>query len=68
MTNLQRIRKERGLTQKELANKSGINIRMVQHYEQGMKDINKANAITVYKLACALTVDMGAILELQEVE
>ena len=68
VTNLQRIRKDRGLTQKELANKSGINIRMVQHYEQGMKDINKANAITVYKLACALTVDMGAILELQEVE
>lgn len=68
MTNLQRIRKERGLTQKELAQKSGINIRMVQHYEQGMKDINKANAITVYNLAKALMVEMATILELQEVE
>ena len=67
LTNLQRIRKERGLTQKELANKSGINIRMVQHYEQGIKDINKASAITVYNLAKALMVEMATILELQEV-
>ena len=68
MTNLQRIRKERGLTQKALAEQSGVSIRMVQFYEQGLKDINKASAITVYKLACALTVEMGAIMELQEVE
>ena len=68
MTNLQRIRKERGLTQKALAQQSGVSIRMIQHYEQGIKDINKASAITVYNLAKALMVEMATLLELQEVE
>ena len=66
MTNLQRIRKERGLTQKALAEQSGVSVRMIQHYEQGIKDINKASAITVYNLAKALMVEMATLLELQK--
>ena len=51
---LKLIRTSRGLTQKELAKKSGVNFRMIQHYEQGDKDLKKAAAETVVKLARAL--------------
>lgn len=62
-TNLARIRKESGLTQPQLSERSGINVRMIQHYEQGVKDINKASALTVYKLAEALGTTVGELLE-----
>ena len=51
---LKLIRTSRGLTQKELARKSGVNFRMIQHYEQGDKDLNRAAVETVIKLAKAL--------------
>ena len=51
---LKLIRTSRGLTQKELAKKSGVNFRMIQHYEQGDKDLNRAAVETVIKLARAL--------------
>ena len=59
---LQFWRKEKGLTQAELAEKSGVNIRLIQHYEQGTKDINKAQVVTVLNLAEALDVDVYAII------
>ena len=48
MTNLKRIRMDCGLSQSQLATQSGINVRMIQYYEQQTKDINKAEAATVY--------------------
>ncbi len=54
MNNLKRIRIKAGLTQKELAKKSDVNFRMIQHYEQGDKDLNRAAVETVIKLARAL--------------
>ena len=54
ISNLQRIRKARGLTQKELADTSGTALRMIQLYEQQQKDINKAQAITLSKIAHVL--------------
>ena len=54
MSNLKRIRNEKNITQKELSEFSGVNIQMIQKYEQGIKDINKAQAETLYKLAQAL--------------
>lgn len=59
---LKEVRESRGMTQRELAEKSGVGIRMVQHYEQGFKDINKANVTTVLKLANALGCDIKEIL------
>lgn len=53
-TALEFYRQSKRYTQKMLSEKSGVNIRMIQHYEQGVKDINKAQADTVYKLAQAL--------------
>lgn len=66
MKNLKKIRKKYGLSQTQLAEKSEINIRMIQHYEQGTKDINKASAITVHKLAKALNNKIENLLELKE--
>jgi transcriptional regulator with XRE-family HTH domain len=66
MTNLQRIRRESNLTQAGLAEKSGINIRMIQHYEQGQKPINSAEALTVFKLAVALNCTVEDLLEPQD--
>ena len=54
MSKLQEKRKEQGLTQAELAAKSKVNIRMIQHYEQGFKDISKAQVSIVLALAKAL--------------
>lgn len=54
MSKLKEMREKRGLTQAALADKSDINVRTLQCYEQGIKDINKAAAISVYKLAQAL--------------
>ena len=66
MTNLQRIRKKIGLTQKELAELSGVNLRMIQKYEAGEKNINHAQVVTVFRLAFAVGVPLFDILELNE--
>ena len=51
---LKRQRKSAGLTQKELAERSGVKVRMIKAYEQGNQDISKAEAMSVIKLARAL--------------
>lgn len=57
MTRLQQARNSSGkrITQREVAAAAGISLRSYQDYEQGKKDINKAQAFTVFRLACALT-------------
>lgn len=68
MSNLKVLREGNKLSQSQLANKAGVNIRMIQSYEQGVKDINKAQGITLYKLARALDCKMEDILNLEGVE
>lgn len=53
---LREERRKTGKTQKALSDGSGVNIRMVQYYEQGVKDINKAQTATLCKLALELGV------------
>ena len=65
-TNLQYYRNLSRLTQSRLAERSGVNIRMIQHYEQGIKDINKAQALTVQKLAKALNTTVESLLETKQ--
>ena len=48
------IRKQSRLTQKELADLSGVTLRMIQAYEQGDQDINKAETRTVFALSRVL--------------
>lgn len=62
-TNLQRLRKEAGLSQKELAVKSGVPLRTLQQYETGARDINKATAVAVVGLAAALNCRERELLE-----
>ncbi len=63
MSNLKRIRTEAGLSQSQLAEASDVNVRMIQHYEQGVKDINAAAALTVYRIARALDCTVEDLLE-----
>ena len=62
-TNLKRIRLAYGYTQSELAKESGVSLRSIQMYEQRNKDINKANAETVYRLAKVLGCTMEDLIE-----
>lgn len=63
MTQLKKIREASSLSQTKLAEASGVNVRMIQHYEQGVKDINSAAALTVYRLAQALECTVEDLLE-----
>ena len=60
---LKRIRKARGITQKELAESSGAALRMVQLYEQKRQDISKAQVATVTGLARVLGCEITDLLE-----
>lgn len=62
---LARLRIYAGLTQKALAKNSGVSVRMIEQYEQGKKDINKASAETVYKLSQALGCSMEDLIRKQ---
>jgi DNA-binding XRE family transcriptional regulator len=62
-TKLQEQRKKCGYSQRELADMSGVNLRTLQQYELGSKDINKAQAQTVMALANALGCKIEDLLE-----
>lgn len=62
-TRLQSCRKKAGLTQPELSEKSGVNLRTLQQYELGTKNINKASVQNVIALARALGCKLQDILE-----
>ena len=64
MSNLKRIREEKNITQAKLSEVSGVNLRTLQYYEQGYKDINKAQGITLYKVSQALGCRIEDILDL----
>lgn len=53
-TPLKRIRRLRNLSQKQLADLSGVKLRSIQCYEQGDININNAQAETLYALAKVL--------------
>lgn len=51
---LKEIREKKNLTQAQLSEKSGVNLRMIQKYEQGDRDISGAKVSTALALAEAL--------------
>ena len=53
-TNLKLQRERMGLSQSQLANMSGINIKTIQAYEQRQKDIKSAKFETLQKLSSVL--------------
>ena len=63
-TNLQQLRKFAGLTQKELSELSGVNLRTLQQYETGAKDINMASGKSINALALALNCNFYEVMEM----
>ena len=62
-TQLQMLRRAIGYSQKMLADKSGVTLRMIQQYEQRAKDINKASAGNLFALARVLGCKAEDLLE-----
>lgn len=63
-TKLQMLRKNSGYSQSELAERSGVNKRMIQQYEIGAKDINKAAGTTLLALARVLGCEVEDLFEI----
>ena len=62
-TSLKRFRHLAGLSQRELAEKSGISLRTIQQFEQRKKNINKAQIDTLIPLSMALYCEVRDLLE-----
>lgn len=62
-TSLKRIRTYCRITQAELAERSGTGLRSIQMYEQRQKDINKAGADTLQRIANTLGCRVEDLLE-----
>lgn len=60
---LKMVRKHCGITQEELAELSGVSLNTIRAYERKAKDINKAQADIVVRLAGALKCDVSDILD-----
>lgn len=58
---LKRLREYARLSQRELADRSGVPLRQIQLFEQGQRDINKAQAQTVLMLSKALCCDVETL-------
>ena len=63
MSNLKSIRIKRGLSQGQLAIKSHVELRTIQAYEQGYRDINKASYSILNTLAKSLNCEIKDIIE-----
>lgn len=60
-TNLKLLRKNAGLSQRDLAEQSGIPVRTIQQYEQRQKNINKAQGeylVALTKVLCCKIEDL----------
>lgn len=59
---LREIRRNRNLTQRELAQMSGVNFRSLQDYEQGHKKLVSANGDTLLRLSTVLGCSVEELL------
>ena len=62
-TNLKLFRQSAGLSQRELAEQSGVPLRTIQQYEQRQKNINKAQAEYLVMLAKTLCCEVEDLIE-----
>lgn len=60
---LKEMRQSKGLSQSQLAEKTGINVRTIQHYEQGSKNFDHARIDTIMKVCIALHCKMEDVIE-----
>lgn len=59
---LKEIRQKRGLSQQQLVDESGVNIRVIQCYEQGSRNINNGELRNLVRLAIALNCNISDLL------
>lgn len=64
MTKLKELREKRGLSQRELADVTGISVRTLQDYEQGRKSLRSASFERVYILVKALQISFEELFDL----
>ena len=62
-TNLKLLRSQLGMSQRELAELSGVPLRTIQQYEQRQKNINNAKVTYILMLAKALSCDVEDLIE-----
>lgn len=60
--NLKSLRESAGLSQKQLALLSEIDVRVLQNYEQGIRNLDGAKLITLLKLCKALNCKIQDII------
>lgn len=65
---LKKLRLDREMSQSQLAADSGVNLKMIQKYEQGVKNINCAKLETLLKLCNTLECDLLDIVTEAELE
>lgn len=63
MSKLKKMRQAVGLSQSQLAEKTGINVRTIQHYEQGSKIFDHARLDTILKICIALNCKLEDVIE-----
>ena len=63
MSKLKTLRLEAGLSQKQLAEKAGCNLRMLQYYEQGIKNLDHARLDILLKYCLALDCNLVDLIE-----
>lgn len=63
MTKLKTKRLEAGLTQLQLAEQTGINMRVLQHYEQGTKKFDHARIDKILNVCIVLNCKLQDIIE-----
>jgi transcriptional regulator with XRE-family HTH domain len=63
MNTLKTLRTAAGLTQKQLAIKAGVNLRLVQKYEGGENQMRNMTLGTAQKICAALGVDIQDLLK-----
>lgn len=66
--NLHEMRLKCGLSQSQLANKSGLSVRTLQAYEQGLRNIDEARLKTLINLSLALDCKISDIIKSEELK
>lgn len=66
MSKLQEQRAAAGLTRQKLSEKSGVNVRLIERYEQGERDINGAKLKTLLRLCASLGCELKDIVDDEE--
>jgi transcriptional regulator with XRE-family HTH domain len=59
---LKEVRMNKGLSQSKLADLAGINVRTLQHYEQGSKNFDHARLDTIFSVCNALECKLSEII------